>query len=140
MRKTYAYVVETAEKKQVFERKYVYGLGEALQVEAMRAAAAYLTGEHDFKSFCSNKKMKKSTVRRLDSIAIREEGSKIVFEYTGNGFLYNMVRIMTGTLLEVGLGKRTPDSVEKTILAKDREAAGMTAPAEGLFLMNVEYE
>ena len=140
VRKTYAYVVETAEKKQVFERKYVYGLGEALQVEAMRAAAAYLTGEPDFKSFCSNKKMKKSTVRRLDSIAIREEGSKIVFEYTGNGFLYNMVRIMTGTLLEVGLGKRTPDSVEKTILAKDREAAGMTAPAEGLFLMNVEYE
>ena len=84
--------------------------------------------------------MKKSTIRRLDAVVIREEGSKVVFEYTGNGFLYNMVRIMTGTLLEVGLGKRTPDSVEKTILAKDREAAGMTAPPEGLFLMNVEYE
>ena len=140
VRKTYAYVVETAEKKQVFERKYVYGLGETPDVQAMRAAAANLEGEHDFKSFCSNKKMKKSTVRRLDSIEILEQGSKVIFVYTGNGFLYNMVRILTGTLLEVGLGKRKPEEMENILTSMNREAAGMTAPAEGLFLVSVEYD
>ena len=139
-RKTYAYFVETADKKNVFERKYVYGLGEKLDVAAMRAAAEYLIGEHEFKSFCSNKKMKKSTVRRLDSIEIEERGSQVVFSYTGNGFLYNMVRILTGTLLEVGLGKRRPEEMGTILTALNREAAGMTAPPEGLFLMNVEYD
>lgn len=140
VRKTYAYVVETADKKNVFERKYVYGLGEKLDVAAMKMAAANLVGEHDFKSFCSNKKMKKSTVRRLDSIEIEERGSKVIFVYTGNGFLYNMVRILTGTLLEVGLGKRRPEEMAGILLAMNREAAGMTAPPEGLFLVSVEYE
>jgi len=139
-RKTYAYVVDTGEKKSVFERKYVYGLGEKVNIEAMRKAAELLVGEHDFKSFCSNKKMKKSTVRRLDSIEIKEDGTKIVLEYTGNGFLYNMVRILTGTLLEVGMGKRKPEQMTEILLAENREAAGMTAPPEGLFLMSVEYE
>lgn len=138
--KTYAYVVETAEKKSVFERKYVCGLGEKPDVEAMRQAAGYLVGEHDFKSFCSNKKMKKSTVRRLDSIEIREDGTKLILLYTGNGFLYNMVRILTGTLLEVGLGKRKPEEMMEILAAKNREAAGVTAPPEGLFLVRVEYE
>ena len=140
VRKTYSYTVETAERKSVFDRKYVYGLGETLNMEAMQKAAAELIGEHDFKSFCSNKKMKKSTVRRLDSIEIRKEGSKVVFVYTGNGFLYNMVRILTGTLLEVGLGKRKPEDMKRILEALDREAAGMTAPPEGLFLERVEYE
>jgi tRNA pseudouridine38-40 synthase len=102
-------------------------------------AAAELIGEHDFKRFCSNKKMKKSTVRRLDSIEILEEGSKVIFVYTGNGFLYNMVRILTGTLLEVGLGKRKPEEMGEILKAMDREAAGMTAPPEGLFLERVDY-
>lgn len=137
--KTYAYYVETAEKKQVFERKYVYGLGKKPDVAAMRRAAAFLTGEHYFKSFCSNKRMKKSTVRRLDSIEIREEGTKLLISYTGNGFLYNMVRILTGTLLEVGLGERQPEDMKRILEAKNREAAGMTAPPEGLFLISVDY-
>lgn len=140
VRKTYSYTVETADKKNVFERKYVYGLGECLDVERMRTAAGYLLGEHDFKSFCSNKKMKKSTVRRLDSIEIVERGSQVSFVYKGNGFLYNMVRILTGTLLEVGLGKRRPEEMQTILAAMNREAAGMTAPPEGLFLVNVEYE
>ena len=139
-RKTYAYFVETADKKDVFQRKYVYGLGERLDVEAMKKAASYLLGEHDFKSFCSNKKMKKSTVRRLDAIEIKKQGSRVTFEYTGNGFLYNMVRILTGTLIEVGLGKRKPEEMKTILAAMNREAAGMTAPPEGLFLMNVEYQ
>ena len=107
--------------------------------EPMRKAAALLEGEHDFKSFCGNKRMKKSTVRRLDRIEIREEGSRIVLTYTGNGFLYQMVRILTGTLLEVGLGTRAWESMEEILSARDRQAAGWTAPPEGLFLVEVQY-
>ena len=139
VRKTYSYTVDMAERKSVFDRKYVYGLGESLNVAAMRMAAAELIGEHDFKSFCSNKKMKKSTIRRLDSIEILEDGSRVIFVYTGNGFLYNMVRILTGTLLEVGLGKRKAEEIGKILKALNREAAGMTAPPEGLFLERVDY-
>lgn len=138
--KTYSYIVETSDKKNVFERKYVYGFGEKLNLAAMEKAAKLLCGEHDFKSFCSNKKMKKSTVRRLDSIKIREEGTKVILEFTGNGFLYNMVRILTGTLLEVGTGKRRPEEMTEILNAADREAAGFTAPPEGLFLMEVRYK
>ena len=109
--KTYCYRIETAAKKNVFERRYVYSLGEPLDVEAMKRAAAYLTGEHDFKAFCSLKRMKKSTVRNLTAIEIAMQGSVCVLRFCGNGFLYNMVRILTGTLVEVGLHKRTPESV-----------------------------
>ena len=140
VRKTYAYYVETADRKCVFERKYVYGLGRELDIPAMEKAAGYLLGEHDFKSFCSNKRMKKSTVRRMDQIGIHTDGTKVVFTYTGNGFLYNMVRILTGTLLEVGLGKRRPEEMKAVLEARNREAAGATAPPEGLFLMQVEYD
>lgn len=140
VKKTYTYYVETAEKKNVFERRYVYGLGMEPDVEAMEQAARYLIGEHDFKSFCSNKRMKKSTVRTLEEIRIRKEGTKLIFVYTGNGFLYNMVRILTGTLLEVGIGERRPEDMIKILEAKNREAAGRTVPPEGLFLTRVEYD
>ena len=106
----------------------------------MKEAASYLIGTHDFKSFCSNKRMKKSTVRRMDQIGIHTDGTKVVFTYTGNGFLYNMVRILTGTLLEVGLGKRRPEEMTAVLEARNREAAGATAPPEGLLLMQVEYD
>lgn len=132
--------METEDRKCVFERKYVYGLGHELDIPAMEKAAGYLLGEHDFKSFCSNKRMKKSTVRRMDQIGIHTDGTKVVFTYTGNGFLYNMVRILTGTLLEVGLGKRRPEEMKAVLEARNREAAGATAPPEGLFLMQVEYD
>ena len=140
VKKTYTYYVETAEKKNVFERRYVYGLGMEPDVEAMEQAARYLIGEHDFKSFCSNRRMKKSTVRTLEEIRIRKEGTKLVFVYTGNGFLYNMVRILTGTLLEVGIGERRPEDMIKILEAENREAAGRTVPPEGLFLTRVEYD
>lgn len=138
--KTYEYFVETSDRKGVFERKYVYGLGRKLDLEAMREAASLLTGEHDFRSFCSNKKMKKSTVRNLESITIREEGSKVVLLFKGDGFLYNMVRILTGTLLEVGTGARRPAEMAEILTACDRSRAGVTAPSEGLFLLQVDYE
>lgn len=138
--KTYAYHVETGTKKPVFDRKYLFGLGERPDIGRMRRAAEYLVGEHDFKSFCSNKRMKKSTVRCLDSIEITKQGTEITFRYRGNGFLYHMVRILTGTLLEVGLGKREPEEIPAILAAKDRAAAGFTVPPEGLFLEEVRYE
>ena len=138
-RKTYRYYVETGKKAGVFERKYVYRLGEVLDLDAMRTAAGFLVGEHDFRSFCGNRRMKKSTVRRLEKLEIHQEGTKVILDYTGNGFLYQMVRILTGSLLEVGMGKRRPEQMAEILEAKDRQAAGFTAPPEGLFLMKVEY-
>ena len=134
------YYVETGDKKNVFERKYVYGYGKKPDVEAMRCAAEFLIGEHDFRSFCANRRMKKSTVRRIDRIQITEYGTKIELLYTGNGFLYNMVRILTGTLLAIGSGMGKPERMKEIIEAKNRDMAGRTAPPEGLFLLDVDYE
>lgn len=138
--KTYLYRIETGAKKQVFERKYIYGLSKTLNIKAMEQAASLLIGEHDFKSFCSNRKMKKSTVRVLNRIEFQQQGSRVLIRYTGNGFLYNMVRILTGTLIEVGLGQRKAEELKEILEAKDRSAAGFTAPPEGLFLEQVRYK
>ena len=137
--KTYRYTCWYGPSKPVFDRRYVTVLGKAPDVERMREAAEYLTGMHDYRSFCGNPRMKKSTVRVVDVIRIEESGSYIRFYYHGNGFLQNMVRIMTGTLLEVGLGKREPEDVAAIIEACDRKTAGYTAPAQGLCLMKVDY-
>lgn len=138
--KTYQYRIEMGEKKQVFERKYIYGLSKELNVEAMERAASILIGEHDFKSFCSNRKTKKSTVRVLNKIELKQQGSRLLIRYTGDGFLYNMVRILTGTLIEVGLEQRKAEEMKEILDARDRNAAGFTAPAEGLFLEKVCYK
>ena len=97
-----------------------------------------MLGEHDFSAFCGNKKMKKSTVRRLDSLEITRQGEEIWLTFTGNGFLYNMVRILTGTLIEVGRGERAAASIPALFGGK-REQAGFLAPAQGLMLMEVFY-
>lgn len=138
--KTYLYRIEMGERKQVFERKYIYGFGKPLDVNAMKEASRHFLGEHDFKSFCSNKKMKKSTVRILKAIEFEEEGSRLFIRYTGNGFLHHMVRILMGTLIEVGEGKRSPKEMKGILEAMDRSSAGVTAPAEGLFLEKVIYK
>lgn len=137
--KVYTYWIETAPKKMVFQRKYIYGLGQSLDMEAMKQAAAYLCGTHDYKSFCSNRNMKKSTVRTVKSIDFYDHGSQIEIRVTGDGFLYHMVRIMVGTLIETGLGKRKPDAMQEVLDAKNRQMSGYTAPAEGLFLTKVLY-
>ena len=137
--KTYRYTCWYGPSKPGFDRRYVTVLDKAPDVERMREAAEYLTGMHDYRSFCGNPRMKKSTVRVVDVIRIEESGSYIRFYYHGNGFLQNMVRIMTGTLLEVGLGKREPEDVAAIIEACDRKTAGYTAPAQGLCLMKVDY-
>ena len=108
-------------------------------IERMQEAAEYLTGMHDYKSFCGNARMKKSTIRVVDVIRIEQSGNYIRFYFHGNGFLQNMVRIMTGTLLEVGFGKKEPEDMARIIEAKDRQTAGYTAPAQGLCLMKVDY-
>lgn len=137
--KTYEYRIDNGRVANVFSRKYTMREEEPLDLEAMKRAAEYLLGTHDFKSFCANKKMKKSTVRTIMSIIIEEKEGIVFLRYTGNGFLYNMVRILTGTLIEIGRGKRAPEEMEMILKALDRGAAGFTAPAQGLFLVNVKY-
>lgn len=138
-KKTYRYRVLNSAVPHVFDRKYVYQVPEALDVEAMREAASYLIGAHDFKSFTSAKKSKKSTVRTIESIEIVRDGDEIRFLFTGDGFLFHMVRILTGTLLEVGLGTRKAADMERILAACDRQQAGFLAPAQGLALMRVYY-
>ena len=137
--KTYRYTCYVGDGKPVFDRKYVYVLEEKPDVDKMRRAAQDLVGTHDFASFCSNPKMKKSTVRCVDSITIEAEGDYLVFTYHGNGFLHHMVRILTGTLLEVGLSKRSPESMPELLEAKKRALAGYTVPEQGLCMMEVDY-
>lgn len=137
--KIYRYRVVTGNVPHVFDRKYVYEHPEKLDVAAMREAAALLIGTHDFKSFTSTKRGKKSTVRTIESIDIAENKEEVCFTYKGDGFLYHMVRILTGTLLEVGEGKRPGSDIPEILAAKNRENAGFLAPAKGLALMEVLY-
>lgn len=137
--KTYRYTCYYGISKPVFDRKYVTMLEEAPDVNAMKKAAVYLIGTHDYKSFCSNPRMRKSTVRCVDSIEIKQEGPYIRMYFHGNGFLQNMVRILAGTLLEVGFGRMTPERVGEVLELQDRKLAGPTAKPQGLCLMEVEY-
>ena len=137
--KSYRYTCYVGELKPVFDRKYVWVLEAAPDVERMREAASYLIGTHDFASFCGNPRMKKSTVRKVDQIEIVRKGSYLTLSFHGTGFLQYMVRIITGTLIEVGQGKRDPESIPELLEAKDRRLAGVTAPACGLCMMQADY-
>lgn len=140
--KVYQYQIAFGEAKPVFERKLVYRVEEVLDFEKMEKAAKFLEGTHDFRAFCANKHMKKSTVRTVRRIGIqvhKKDGMASV-TFTGDGFLYHMVRILMGTLLEVGMGKRRPEDMEALLESRDREQAGFTAPAQGLFLDYVSYD
>ena len=106
----------------------------------MRRGAALLCGRHDFSAFCSLKRMKKSAMRELRHIEITRDGDELRLSFTGDGFLYNMVRILTGTLIEVGEGKRAPEELRAILAARDRVLAGPTAPARGLTLWDVKYD
>lgn len=137
--KTYRYTFYCGRIKPVFDRKYVTVIDREPDLARMKAAAALLIGTHDFKSFCGNPKMKKSTVRTVDSIEIRRSGSYIRIFVHGDGFLQHMVRIIAGTLLEVGLGKRESEEIPAILEAMDRTSAGYTAPPEGLCLVKIDY-
>lgn len=137
--KTYVYRVWNSCVPNVFERRYVYQLGESLDVTAMRHAASDFLGTHDFLAFCSNKHFKKSSIRTITALTIETFGPEIRFSITGDGFLYNMVRIMVGTLLEIGLHRRPVDAIPSILASRSREQAGETAPARGLCLKEVYY-
>ena len=136
--KTYCYRIWNSETPCVFQRRFVLVQPEELDVEAMRCAAGHLVGEHDFSAFCGNPKFKKSTVRFIRSVQISQIGEELRIEFTGNGFIHNQVRIMVGTLIEVGRGEREPDSIVALFGGK-RSDAGFLAPAQGLCLMEVQY-
>ncbi len=136
--KTYCYRIWNSEAPCVFERKYVTVYPQSLDIAAMQAAAKQLLGEHDFSAFCGNAKMKKSTVRFIRALKIERVGEEVRITVTGNGFLQNMVRILAGTLLEVGEGKRDVGSIP-ALFGGTRAEAGFLAPAQGLCLMEVFY-
>lgn len=137
--KTYQYTCFDGPVKPVFDRKYYTPLDQELDVEAMQEAAHFLEGKHDYKSFCGNSRMKKSTVRIVDTITVRRRKGYVYLTFHGTGFLQNMVRIMSGTLIEVGLGRKRPEDVGEILEACDRKVAGPTAPAKGLCLLKVDY-
>ena len=134
--KTYRYRLWNSNAPCVFERKYVYVDTSALDINAMRIAAGAYLGTHDFSAFCANKHMKKSTIRTIYRFEIQQQENEIIFTVTGNGFLQHMVRIMVGTLLEVGKGVRTADSIP-ALYGAERAQAGPAVPACGLCLMEV---
>ena len=146
--KIYRYRCYVGDEKPVFDRQYTWVIPEWVigdcktavpDIEKMREAASSLIGTHDFKSFCGNNKFKKTSVRTIYDIAIDFEDGYIDLIFEGNGFLQNMVRILVGTLLEVGYGRIAPDTISEIIAAKDRQKAGPTAPPHGLTLIEVEY-
>lgn len=136
--KTYCYRIWNSDEPCVFQRRYVTVWPEKLDVEKMRRAAVYLTGEHDFAAFCTHASAKKSTVRRIDAIEVSTDGCEISISVTGNGFLHNMVRILVGTLVEVGQAESTERSVA-ALFGAQRAQAGRLMPAQGLCLMEVTY-
>lgn len=138
--KEYRYFVYRSRVRDPFKRYYAYQYCYLIDIEAMKKAATYLTGLHDFTSFCSAKTEIENRIREIKEIEIIEEEDMLVFRFVGNGFLYNMVRIMVGTLLDVGRGQLRPDDIPIILSKKDRTFAGKTAPPQGLYLWEVYYE
>ena len=137
--KTYEYSIINRKFPLPKERLYSHFLYYDMDIEKMRMAASYLVGEHDFKSFCTEKPEVTNTVRTIYSLNVIKEGDMIIIRVTGNGFLYNMVRIIAGTLIRVGGGFIEPQQIKKILEAKDRTLAGETARPEGLTLIGIRY-
>ena len=140
-RKTYRYVINNSKYGTAIYRNLETHISQKLNVEKMKQAVKYFEGEHDFKAFKASGTSSKSSVRTIYKAEIIEkENEKIYIELTGNGFLYNMVRIIAGTLVEVGLEKIEPEDIKEIIKSKKRENAGKTLPPQGLYLLKVEYD
>ena len=138
--KTYEYHIINTRIPIPTKRLTNYFVSYVLDIDKMRQAASYLVGEHDFVSFCNVRTDVENTVRTITALDIITNGNEITIRITGNGFLYNMVRIIVGTLIRVGRGFYEPEKVKEILEAKDRKAAGVTAPAHGLMLVEIEYE
>jgi len=137
--KTYRYYLWNSEDPCVFQRRYRTVLTEPLDLVSMQNTATLFLGTHDFSAFTSSRNKKHSSVRTIREITIRKEGPELIMEYSADGFLYNMVRILTGSLIEVGLGEKTKEDLIDALESGIRADAGFTAPPQGLFLWNVEY-
>ena len=137
--KTYRYRIWNSDIPNVLERHLLTPFPVPLDITAMRQAAGHLTGTHDFRSFCGLRRFKKSTIRTIFSFEIEKTGADLNFLFCGNGFLMRMVRILTGTLLEVGTGQRSPNDIPEILAARDRAAAGPAMPPQGLTLLQVSY-
>ena len=138
--KTYRYIINNSEYGTAVYRNLEYHIPQKLNVEEMKKAIKYFEGEHDFKAFKSSGTSSKSSVRSIYNAEITQEQDKIIIELTGNGFLYNMVRIISGTLVEVGRGKIKQEEIPNIINKGDRALAGKTLPPQGLYLVKVEYK
>ncbi len=138
--KTYEYRILNRTFRMPTRRFDTYFYHYPLDVERMSEAASFLVGAHDFASFCAANAQVKSTVRTIYACTAQKENDIITIRVTGNGFLYNMVRIIAGTLIEVGAGKRRPEEIKDILAAENRDAAGPTAPAQGLTMMGIEYK
>ena len=138
--KTYLYRVWNSDTPCVFERKYVYVCPEELSLPDMERAAALLCGRHDFSAFSTGKKTGRAATRNVRSITVERVGEEVHLTFTGDGFLYNMVRILTGTLLEVGMHRRDAEDMTRILDSHTRSEAGFTAPAQGLCLLRVGYD
>ena len=139
-KKTYRYVINNSENGTAIYRNLEYNFLQKLDIEKMKEAAKYFVGEHDFKGFKASGTSSKSSVRTIYKAEVYKENEKVLIELTGNGFLYNMVRIISGTLIEVGIGKIEPEEITEIINSGERERAGKTLPPQGLYLVKVEYE
>lgn len=139
--KKYTYRIANTNRKDPFRRNYVYFVSDTLDEAAMNRGAERIIGTHDFKCFeAANPSPKEDTVRTVFSLDLTRRGDELALDIVGSGFLYNMVRIITGTLLDVGTGKIPPEAVSRMIESKDRTLAGHTAPPQGLYLAEVYYE
>ena len=137
--KTYMYTINNSVNGSALNRFFEYHIPIKLDVEKMKTAAKFFEGEHDFKGFKASGTSSKSSIRKIYKAEVKQKDDKILIELTGNGFLYNMVRIIAGTLVDVGLGKINPQDIPDIINSKDRNRAGKTLPAHGLCLMKVKY-
>lgn len=138
-KKTYEYRILNCEFPLPTKRRYSHFTYVHLNVEKMQEASGYLVGEHDFKSFCAAGAVTETTIRTIYTLSVNKQDNEIIIRVSGNGFLYNMVRILVGTLMEVGRGNYAPEKVKEILEAKDRAAAGPTAPACGLTLVDYEW-
>ena len=138
--KMYRYIIRNSEYVDIFSRKYSYQITEPLDVDAMNEAAAYIVGTRDFACFqAAGGNERETTVRTIYSLEVKRQGENVILEVSGDGFLYNMVRIITGTLVEVGLGIKKAAELEEIVAGADRRKAGHTAPPNGLYLVEVYY-
>lgn len=138
--KTYRYIINNSKYGSAVYRNLEYHMPIKLDFDKMKKAIKYFEGQHDFKGFKASGTSSKSSVRAIYKAELKQDGDRIIIELTGNGFLYNMVRIISGTLVDVGLGKINPESIPEIIESRDRTKAGKTLPPQGLYLVKVDYD